>query len=74
MTNATHIQFAHRFASRNDGVLISDNCGSHVEVMVWINPTTRFHPTTKMVERKYITRVIGALRGNMATKFQEMGV
>ena len=54
---AQAVKFADKMSSRNEGVIIADH-GNKVEVRVWINPTQRFHPVTKMVEKRWIGRAI----------------
>lgn len=53
MTIGTH--FSDKMSSRNQGVVVADH-GAKVEIRVWVNPTSRFHPVTRMVEKRWVHR------------------
>jgi hypothetical protein len=75
MVKGTHIQFADKNSSRNDGAVVAVN-GETITVMRWIGPTQRFHPSTISIQswpvdrtKMWLTRVVGPLTGNKAAQF-----
>lgn len=49
------VHFSDKNSSRNQGVVLADH-GDKVSIRVWINPTQRFHPTPRMVEKRWVHR------------------
>lgn len=77
LTYGTHIQYADHYSSRCDGVILSVD-GNTATIQRWIGPSARFHSVTCTIQikrvggGKFLTRVIGPLRGQYATKFSEI--
>lgn len=72
MTNGTHIQFKTIYTRSQDAAFVADH-GAEIEVRVWARPSSKFQGFTKRIPKNFVTRVVGPLKGQMATEWKVMG-